>query len=139
MVLIPRNKTTVPEDRADTRYKGLPSPLVKGPGGYLQTAYTRRIIKSSIYNILSTRKGERVMVPEFGTGLYDLLFEPLDPITTKLAQNIVTEDIQRWEPRVTLIEANVTTDDTEQSMSIRVRYVINVTGDSDEALISLVS
>jgi phage baseplate assembly protein W len=137
MSLIPQSSTTRPEDKADTRYRGLPSPLEKSPRGYLQTAYTRRLIKSSIYNILSTAKGERVFLPEFGTSLHSLLFEPMDNITRKIAQNIVTEDIQRWEPRVTLLSSEVTSDTDQGILYIKVRYLINVTGDSDEASLTL--
>lgn len=137
MSLITRSNTTRPEDKADTRYRGLPSPLVNSPRGYLQTAYTRRLIRSSIYNILSTRKGERVFLPDFGTSLHSLLFEPMDNITRKIAQNILTEDIQLWEKRVTLLSSEVSSDDERNTMYIKVRYIINVTGDSDEASLTL--
>jgi uncharacterized protein len=137
MSFISPSNTTLPTDKADTRFKGLPSPLERSPRGYLQTAYTRRLIKSSIYNILSTKKGERVFLPEFGSNLQSLLFEPMDNITRKIAQNIITEDIQRWEPRVTLLESSVGSDTETGSLYIKVKYIINITGDSDEASLTI--
>ena len=134
---IPRDMITQPEDRADKRYTGLPSPMRKGSRGYMATAYTRDLIKSSIYNILNTRKGERVFLPEFGSRLTQLLFETLDPITLTLAKNIVVEDIQQWERRVTLVSVEATPDYENNALSIRVKYVINVTGQSDELVLTV--
>lgn len=61
----------------------------------------------------------------------------MDNITRKIAQNILTEDIQLWEKRVTLLSSEVSSDDERNTMYIKVRYIINVTGDSDEASLTL--
>lgn len=137
MTGLPPSNFSQPSDRSDERYRGLPSPVTRGVRGYLQTAYTRDLIYSSLYNILSTRKGERVNLPEFGTRLHTLLFEPLDAITRKLAENIVTEDIQRWENRIELLDVKVGQNDDLNEMTVSVRYVIIGTGQSDQALLTI--
>lgn len=137
MPSLPPSNFSQPSDRADERYKGLPSPVTRGVRGYLQTAYTRDLIYSSLYNILSTRKGERVNLPEFGTRLHTLLFEPLDGITRKLAENIVTEDIQRWETRIELLDVKVGQNDDLNEMTVAVRYVIIGSGQSEQALLTI--
>jgi len=59
-------------------------------------------IYQSISNILSTRKNTRLFLPEFGSEIEDLLFEPLDELTAKAIYDAVVVAIQRWEPRVTI-------------------------------------
>lgn len=139
MTGLPPSSFSQPADLSDERYKGLPSPVTRGVRGFLQTAYTRDLIYSSIYNILNTRKGERVNLPEFGTRLHTLLFEPLDAITRKLAANIVTEDIQRWEDRIQLIDVKVGQNDDLNEMHVSVKYVIIGTGQSEEATLTITS
>ncbi len=65
------------------------------------------LIKRDILNHFYTRKGERVMYPNFGSIIWDLVFEPLDE-TNKDA--IITDaiDIVSQEPRVELSNVRVT-------------------------------
>ena len=65
-------------------------------------------INASIENILGTELETRVMLPEFGSSLRHLLFEPMNRET---AFQIYTETIiavQRWEPRVNIIQSEST-------------------------------
>ena len=103
----------------------------------MQTAYTRDIIYSSLYNILNTRKGERVNLPEFGTRLHTLLFEPLDGVTRKLAENLITEDIQRWERRIKLLDVKVGQNEDLNELHISVRYIITGTGQASQANLTI--
>jgi|ETNmetMinimDraft_15_1059895.scaffolds.fasta_scaffold285042_1 phage baseplate assembly protein W len=68
------------------------------------------LVKTDLLNHFSTRKGERVMLPEFGTIIYDLLMDPLDETTKELIIEDATQ-ILNGEPRVkldsmTLVEHN---------------------------------
>jgi len=54
-------------------------PLQVAPGGQIAQARYEQRIEESIYLILSTAKGERVMLPEFGCGIHDLVFAPSSP------------------------------------------------------------
>jgi phage baseplate assembly protein W len=59
------------------------------------------LVKVDLLNHFNTRKGERVMLPEFGTIIYNLLMDPLDDTT----KNLIMEDATRIideEPRVKL-------------------------------------
>lgn len=61
------------------------------------------LVKLDLLNHIFTRKGERVMMPAFGTRIPDLAFEPLDPITL----SILEEDLRMvidFDPRVSLVE-----------------------------------
>ncbi len=64
-------------------------------------------VYQSLHNILSTRKGERLFLPDFGCDLDDALFELMDDDTAFLIYEIVLEAISKWEPRVTLQTSKV--------------------------------
>ena len=57
--------------------------------GFLLNAFTKdaavvkneNAIKQSIKNLVLTQKGEKLFQPEIGSGVYELLFEPMDPFT----------------------------------------------------------
>lgn len=65
-------------------------------------------IRQAIYVILNTVPGERVMRPQFGCRIHELLFAPANDQTAAVAERFVTEAINRWEPRITLNEVHVT-------------------------------
>lgn len=129
-----RSQRTLPEDAVDRRHRGLALPLIKKPRGYLQSMFSRDVIKSSIFTILSTNKGERVCVPEFGSNLLRLLFEPNDIVTRNLMRQVVVEDVSRWEPRVTVVDVRVAS--SEHEIKVYTQYVINGTSASDAAILS---
>ena len=64
------------------------------------------LVKLDLLNHIFTRKGERVMMPNFGTRIPDLAFEPLDNYTL----SILDEDLRAvfaFDPRVELIAMNI--------------------------------
>lgn len=64
-------------------------------------------IRQSIVDILTTPLGTRVMLPEYGSKLFDLVDNPTDP---SLAMRIIMESagaIARWEPRARIDRINV--------------------------------
>ncbi len=65
-------------------------------------------IRQSIRIILTTAKGERVMRPDFGCGIYELVFEPNNAATRGMAEYYVTEALRLWEPRIEMLEVTVT-------------------------------
>lgn len=73
------------------------------------------LVKQDLLNEFNTRRGERVMLPEFGTRIYDLLFDPFDEITRRNIIGDAREVIAR-EPRVQLVE--IDTIDSEQTMRL---------------------
>lgn len=62
-------------------------------------------INNEIYNILSTRPGERPFEPTFGCFLADLIFEPLVPMTAFRIRNEIFGALLKWEPRITVIQS----------------------------------
>src|SRR5215813_9746746 len=65
-------------------------------------------IRQSIYLIIYTVPGERVMRPEFGCEIHSLIFWPANYETAALAERYVREALERWEPRIILKDVEVT-------------------------------
>lgn len=73
----------------------------------LQRAEFEESIRQSILIILGTAKGERVMRPDFGCGIYDLVFEPNTPSTASKVSQVVQEALLFFEPRIDVIDIRV--------------------------------
>lgn len=81
-------------------------------------------IRESIEQILGTSPGERVMLPEFGSRLRELLFEPNNDILKSLAKVYVADAIRRWEKRIIIKEVQVDNDPDEMLLNITISYTI---------------
>ena len=68
-------------------------------------------IRESIRIILATAPGERVMRPDFGCGIHDLVFSTISRATVGLFESRVREAIITWEPRVEIIQLDISTRD----------------------------
>lgn len=135
--ILPLTKRSQPSDGFDRRFRGLGLPVTKRPGGYFQASFSRELIRSSIFTILSTRKGERVFLPEFGSALYSLVFEPNDAVTRKLVKQAVTEDVNRWEKRVRVRDVRMTS--VDHDITVYIEYEILNTSLVDAATITFSS
>jgi phage baseplate assembly protein W len=69
-------------------------------------------IKESIYIILATAPGERLMRPEFGCGIHDLVFSPMSSVTLGLFESRVREALTRWEARVEILKLEMSIKDS---------------------------
>ena len=65
-------------------------------------------IEQSIWLILATAPGERVMRPDFGCGIHRLVFSVNDSTTLKNIVEQVKAALIRWEPRIDLLDVAVT-------------------------------
>jgi hypothetical protein len=85
-------------------------------------------IRQSIWLILATAPGERVMLPAFGCGVHDLVFQPNTAVVRGSVAAEVTDALTRWEPRVDVIGVMVTAPDGEPAvMLIDIQYRIRAT------------
>ncbi len=66
-------------------------------------------VEESIWLILSTAKGERVMEPEFGCGIHELVFAPNTPATRNLLAFEVQRALAAYEPRIIVDQVRVET------------------------------
>jgi len=92
-----------------SNFLGLQYPLVKGPRGLLSQKSGVDQIKSDLLQLLLTNPGERVMMPNFGTPLRSLFFEPNDIALTTTAKQMISSSILMWEPRIVVTDIQVST------------------------------
>jgi len=72
-----------------------------------ETIHDIELVKRDLLNHFMTRKGERVMLSDFGSIAWDLLFEPFDNNVVNLVEED-TKNIINQEPRVELQDIQVT-------------------------------
>src|SRR6185436_9905702 len=80
-------------------------------------------IRQAILLLLSTSPGERLMRPEYGSHLNRLLFAPNDQTTAGLAIHYVRQALERWEPRVEIVQLDAGADPgVPERLNIVLRY-----------------
>jgi uncharacterized protein len=85
-------------------------------------------LDSSIRVVVATAPGERVMRPEFGCRIWDLLFEPVNANTVGLMAQAVRDAVAQWEPRVEVEDVQVTPDSNDSAVvHISVTYRVLTT------------
>jgi len=85
-------------------------------------------IKSSLEILLSTRLGERVMVPDYGCNLDELLFKPLTLTLKTFVIDLIKTAILYYEPRIDLNKINIDpTDELEGVLLINLEYTVRAT------------
>lgn len=96
--------------------------------GLIAMAEYEEDIRQSIRIILETAKGERVMRPDFGCGIHDLVFEAVDTTTLQRIRSEVEEALRRYEARVDVLEVVVDEDATsEGKLLVQVEYNVRRT------------
>ena len=89
--------------------------------------YDFEVAKQDLINRLSVRKGERVENPEFGTIIYDALFEPFTEALRDAILEDVTENLNA-DPRISTQEIRVSEADKGIAIQATITYVpLNIT------------
>ena len=102
---------------------GITLPAKRGNTGYFEQAFTSfEQAKANLKNLLLTAKGERVMQPEFGTGLQSLLFEPMDDMFEDKLQDVITQTVSYWLPYI-----NIEQIDVEMTDAMKDRHTAHMT------------
>ena len=77
-------------------------------GRYLEvTNNNEEEIRSNLVHLLLTRKGMRYYLPDFGTRLYEYIFEPLDGPTFSDIENEIRDSIRNYMPNLQVISITI--------------------------------
>jgi uncharacterized protein len=110
--------------------RGLAFPVQLTPKGEIALVSAEQDIEQSVRIILSTMPGERLMRPEFGCRVHELLYEPQNATTESLIVYYVEQALGRWEPRIELQEVRVTPGaDYNGVLLVEIDYRIKATHD----------
>ena len=80
-------------------------------------------IRDLIYQVLFTSPGERVMRPDFGSGLLQLVFAPNSDVLAATTQALVQGALQQWLGQLIAVEA-VRIESEDATLRVTVQYVI---------------
>ena len=91
-----------------------------------------KAVQRALHNIFTWYPGERILLPEFGSRLYSLLYEGITPYTEERIATEIHRCVTEWEPRASIVDiVNVgTVDDTEDN-TIHLRVLFTVAGLED--------
>lgn len=108
-----------PDDGAGLRFAAT--------GGIDMVQYNESI-RQALLLLLSTRPGERVMRPDYGCDIHRLIFSPNDDTTAGLAIYYVQKAIDRWEPRVDVLQLDAGRDPyAPERLTVMLQYRVRVT------------
>lgn len=103
-------------------------PLQVTPTGGIATASAEVRIEESIFIILSTAPGERLMLPDFGCGIHELVFAPNDTGTIHRVVDLARRALVKYEPRIDVLSVSADTADGQPNLLlIRVDYRVRDT------------
>lgn len=72
-------------------------------GDYLELTNTAgQEIRADLINLLLTRKGSRYFLPDFGTRLYEFIFEPMDGLTFDAIESDIRANVEKYIPNLLL-------------------------------------
>ena len=115
--------------------RGWAFPIVPGRGGRIAYAEAEASIEDAVEIILGTSPGERVMRPEFGCGIWELVMEANTAQLHGRVQARVRDALVRWEPRIDVLDVRVDSPPEQKNvLLIRIDYRVR----SNNAFFNLV-
>jgi phage baseplate assembly protein W len=87
-------------------------------GDYLKmTESPEREVRANLIHLLLTRKGSRYYLPDFGTRLYEFIFDQNDVVTFGLIEDEIRESVRKYIPNLDINSINIVSaeDDPEET------------------------
>lgn len=107
---------------------GWTSPVGLDENGQIKMARYEDCVRQSIWTILSTAYGERVMHPDFGCGIHNLVFAPNSAGTIGQVVSEVQQALTQWEPRIDVLDVDAYPDPNQPNrLLIQINYQIRTT------------
>jgi len=108
--------------------RGWKFPVAVDAAGRIALSEYEDDVREAIRIILMTARGERVMQPDFGAGLYDFVFASMSSTTLGRVQRAVEDALVKWEPRVEVTAVSVEPDGGEiGKLLINIDYRVRAT------------
>jgi uncharacterized protein len=117
------------EEQKDFLGRGWAMPVDIDPrSGSVSAAEYEEDIRQAILIILATSPGERVMRPNFGCGIHDLVFAAVDSMTLQRIRSEVEDALRHYEARIEVIDIVIDEDATvEGKLLIELEYRVRRT------------
>jgi Bacteriophage baseplate protein W len=96
--------------------------------GTIRLSEYEQDIRESIWIILSTSKGERVMRADFGCGIHDMVFEVINTTTLSAIEDNVQEALAAFEPRIDVVSVKAESNGgVDGQLRISIDYMVRGT------------
>ena len=107
-------------------YKDLSFDFTANPQtGDVATVKDAVSVKRGIKNVLLTAPFERLFQPEFGSGIKNILFEPMTPLTEQRLSDACRDAIEAWEKRASVIDIAVISEEEYNRYRVAIKFSIN--------------
>ena len=107
-------------------YKDLSFDFTANPQtGDVATVKDAVSVKRGIKNILLTANFERLFQPEIGSGIKNILFEPMTPLTEQRLSDACRDAIEAWEKRASVIDITVISEEEYNRYRVAIKFSIN--------------
>ena len=107
-------------------YKDLSFDFTANPQtGDVATVKDAVSVKRGIKNILLTAPFERLFQPEVGSGIKNILFEPMTPLTEQRLSDACRDAIDAWEKRASVINIAVIAEEDYNRYRVAIKFSIN--------------
>ena len=107
-------------------YKDLSFDFTANPQtGDVATVKDAVSVKRGIKNILLTSGFERLFQPEVGSGIKNILFEPMTPLTEQRLSDACADAIDAWEKRASVIDITVISEEEYNRYRVAIKFSIN--------------
>ena len=118
---------------------GIKLPYRRGNSGYfLQTYSDMERAKNNLKMLLMTSRGERPLMPTYGSELRELLFEPnVEDHVDELFEDAVRESATTWMPEITITFVSVERDliNTPSTATLNIGFIITSIPNSEQTLL----
>jgi phage baseplate assembly protein W len=132
MAVLLGNKIVKDTEKYQDYAIGISLPIQIGNTAFNQTFTTSEQIKYNIKNLLLTKKGERIMQPEFGSGLQELLFDFNDSTLATKIEDVIVESVDIWLPYVTIQQIDVESSNLDKdNNTVGISITFNVLNNPD--------
>jgi phage baseplate assembly protein W len=111
---------------------GITLPIQIGNTAFNQSFKTAEQASSNIKNLLLTKKGERIMQPNFGSGLQELLFDFNDDTLSEKIEDTITLALENWLPYISVDQIDIEASDFDKDRNlVNVSIKFRVLGNPD--------
>jgi hypothetical protein len=124
----------------DAQTFGITLPITHGPRGYFnQSRSVSEQVKSNLNLLLRTKKGERRMNPEFGSGLWNVLFENNTDDLRPIIDSTIRKDISKWMSYVNVqsVTFSANSDSNYNRIDVSVKYTVPSAGVYDQQVLNV--
>lgn len=124
----------------DAQPYGIALPITLGEKGYFNQTYSvLEQVKTNLNLLLRTKKGERRMNPDFGSGLWSVLFEQITDNISPIIDSTIRKDINRWMPYINISSIEVTqfSDNNYNKLNVSVKFTVPSIGVYNEQILQV--